>query len=107
MQLMKIVIKYPREFRKGGKNMENIYDGALHDITDKISDAHITVNSSGFNNDEILTVVRENGRKDYHILLLLKGGCKVFYENEVFDFLVFYLVLYTPGQKQKYIQGTV
>ena len=64
-----------------------IHDGKYMDSTDEKSDEYLKINSAGIQNlSSDCTVIRENGRKDYHILLLLKGGCKVFYENEVFDF---------------------
>lgn len=81
-----------------------IFDGKYMDSTDKESDEYIKINSAGIQNlSSDCTVIRENGRKDYHILLLVKGSCKIFYENEVFDFSEGNLVIYTPGQKQKYI----
>lgn len=83
-----------------------IYDGKHMDKTDEKSDEYIKINSAGIQNlSSSCTVIREDGRKDYHILLLIKGNCTVFYENEAFDFSEGNFVIYTPGQKQKYILG--
>ena len=53
-----------------------IYDGKHMDKTDEKSDEYIKINSAGIQNlSSSCTVIREDGRKDYHILLLIKGNC--------------------------------
>ncbi len=48
------------------------------------------------------TVLRPEGRQDYHILYVTEGYCDLTYEGEVYRLRVGDFALYSPGQPQQY-----
>lgn len=81
-----------------------IHDGSVSDRTNFSSDRYLQINSCGFHN--ILseqTILRRDGRKDYHILMVVNGRSRVWYENAFYDLEKGNFVIYTPGEKQEYI----
>lgn len=81
-----------------------IYYGNKFDTTDFASDKYIQINSCGFQEAPIeCTVVRRRGRLDYHILLTSKGICEAVFKDKVYNLGEGNLIIYAPGEKQKYI----
>lgn len=81
-----------------------IHDGNSMDRTDFSSDQYIKINSCGFQNMKNgCRIIRENGRQDYHILLLNAGGCRAFYDGESYELEKGNFVIYEPFGKQEYI----
>ena len=86
--------------------MDRIYDGSIHDITDFINDSDLFVNSCGIQQGIKVgrhTVIRELGRKDYHILFILRGKCTITIEGSEYEMGKNSFAVYYPHQKQKYI----
>ena len=81
-----------------------IHDGVLHDVTNFSSDKWLVINSCNIqhNNGQAFTVVRKNGRVDYHILYVAKGSCRCLYAEESRILNRGDFVLYPPGIAQRY-----
>lgn len=80
-----------------------LYDGNKFDTTDKKSDRFLEINSCGLQNVKSgYTVVRKNGRKDYHILLILNGKCSVLHNGRTYGLDSGNFVIYAPNEEQKY-----
>ena len=80
-----------------------IWDGNSRDITDLASNKYLMINSCAIqNNSADFTVVRKQGRKDYHILLIESGRCEVDFQNKKHTLLPGNLVIYYPGEYQQY-----
>ena len=80
-----------------------IHDGNLKDVTNFSTDKYLKINSCGFQNAESpFTVVRKIGRKDYLILLISQGNCEVLHKGKTFSLGTGNLVIYAPGEEQKY-----
>ena len=69
----------------------------------------LTVNSVGINTvgrggviRTDYTTLRAGGRRDWHLLLLMRGCCHATYEGENFDLYAGDALIYAPGQAQKY-----
>ena len=82
--------------------MDKIYDGALRDKYDRASEKPLVVNSIGLHKDGRLTVVREKGRLDYHLIYVKEGQLYVEYEGGEYILEKGGFVIYTPGQRQYY-----
>lgn len=80
-----------------------LYDGTKLDTTNRAVTAYLKVNSCGFQNvASDYTVIRKNGRKDYHILLVLDGTAKVLHNNKYHTLSGGNLVIYAPDNEQFY-----
>lgn len=84
--------------------MDKIYNGAVHDTTDFADDSELYVNSCGIQKgvNGRYTVIRENGREDFHIIYVVRGSCTVIYEGKEYILEPNSFVVYYPHQKQKY-----
>lgn len=82
-----------------------IYDGEKLDTTNFISDKYFEINSCGVQNVSLdfSVTIREKGRVDYHLLFISKGCCEVFYRGESYILQSGDMVVYPPGESQKYI----
>lgn len=81
----------------------SVWDGNAKDTTDCISEKFLQINSCGFQNAlPDFTVIRKKGRCDYHILLMNSGRCEVRYGDKTYTLMPGNLVVYPPGEAQKY-----
>lgn len=87
-----------------------IYDGSLNDKTNFTSSEFIEINSCNIQQSQkkALTVVRNSGRVDYHILYVAQGECLCLYDGEEKMMKKGEFVIYPPKVKQQYIfmEGT-
>lgn len=82
--------------------METWY-GNLYDKTNFTADKFLQINSCGFQNTPAgYTVIREDGRYDYHILLINSGKCKALHKNKLHTLTAGNLIIYAPGEEQNY-----
>lgn len=84
-----------------------IYDGKTSDTTNRETDRFLQINSAGNQNvtgDEI-TVIRENGRLDYHILLVCGGELVALHRKQPYKLRAGGLVVYAPNEAQSYTLG--
>jgi len=80
-----------------------IWDGSKLDTTDFKSENFLKINSCGFQHTPAdYTVVRNSGRSDYHILLVMSGVCEVWFKDKAYTLGKGSLFLYAPGEKQNY-----
>ncbi len=83
-----------------------IWDGSL-DASNFYSNNYLQVNSCGIQrHDKGLTVIREYGRDDYHIVLMLSGECQIEYDNKAYVLKRGDYVMYPPHIKQFYSYPT-
>lgn len=84
--------------------MEGIQHFAWQDTTNFFSPEYLHVNSSGRQNcnGRAFSLLRENGRVDYHILYIIKGYCTLQYAGQKRTLLPGDGVLYKPGERQEY-----
>lgn len=84
--------------------MAIIYNGEISDTTNFVTNKYIHINSCGFQNTQAdYTVVRKNGRQDYHILLLNNGGCQATHNGKEYTLSPGNIMLYFPNEPQQYI----
>ncbi len=77
--------------------------GNLYDTTNFTTDRYLQINSCGFQNVSAgYMVIRENGRYDYHILLMNSGTCEVLHKDKLYALTAGNLVIYAPNEKQQY-----
>lgn len=68
------------------------------------SDKYMRVNNCGVQTRTgNFTVTRNDGWRDYHILYIVSGKCIVFHNGKEHTLLSGGIVLYAPGEAQKYI----
>lgn len=80
-----------------------VFDGNQSDTTNFVSDRYLQINSCGYQNIKPdYTVIRRNGRKDYHILLISSGLCEVLFDGGIYTLHNGNLVIYAPGEEQRY-----
>ena len=80
-----------------------IYD-EKNDVSNVRSHKFIQINGCGFQNmSSDFLVVRENGRRDYHILLINKGLCIAEHKGTQYTLSPGNLIIYEPTEKQKYM----
>ena len=81
-----------------------IYDGSIRDTTNYCSNEYITINSCNIRRSggKAYTVIREQGRVDYHILYVVEGECSCLYEGATALMTKGNFVIYLPGEKQRY-----
>jgi len=84
--------------------MENIMYYGWQDTTNVFSAEHLKINSCGkqTENKRGFSLLRENGRVDYHILYVLEGKCQARHEGREFLLKPGEGILYHPGQRQQY-----
>lgn len=72
--------------------------------SEKESDRYLEVNSCAkqFLSDRDYTMLRKDGRKDYHILYITNGFCMVEFDNREFKVGAGNIILFKPYEKQKY-----
>ena len=81
-----------------------IHNGNIMDTTDERSDKYLKINSCGIQKIRTdYTVLREQGRSDYHILVILSGGCVAEINGEICRLMAGDFLIYYPGEAQKYI----
>ncbi len=84
--------------------MAIIYNGEISDTTNFVTDKYININSCGFQNtQQDYTVVRKNGRRDYHILLLNNGSCRATHNGKQYVLSPGNIMLYFPNEPQQYV----
>lgn len=82
--------------------MLRIYDGS-RDLTNFVSEKFLEINSVGSQIMPKGTVtVRNNGRVDYHIFLILEGKYKISHLDKEYTLTAGNLALYYPGERQRY-----
>ena len=80
-----------------------VWDGSKKDTTNYSTDKYLQINSCGFQNASSgYTTVRKKGRLDYHILLITSGICEVLHKDKLHELTSGNLVVYAPGEEQKY-----
>ncbi len=81
----------------------NIYDGSIKDKYNFPPKQYLQINSCGFQIAKTgFTVVRQNGRDDYQLLLILSGTCQVEYDGKKYTMEKGNFLLYPPNIKQYY-----
>lgn len=65
-------------------------------------DRYLRVNSCGFQRNTCFRLLRENGRSDYHILLITEGSVEAEYDNKMYTLKNGNILIYEPGEKQRY-----
>lgn len=80
-----------------------VWNGNLKDTTNFVTDKYLQINSCGFQSKlSDHTIIRKNGRCDYHILLINSGICEAFYQDKLYTLKPGNLIIYAPGEEQKY-----
>ena len=79
------------------------WDGNVYDRTNFTTDKYLQINSCGFQSISLPnTIIRKNGRKDHHILLIDSGTCEVLHKNKSYTLSRGNLVIYAPNEEQRY-----
>lgn len=80
-----------------------VWDGNKNDKTNFAADKYLQINSCGFQNTLTEhTVIRGEGRNDYHILLINSGVCEALHKDKLYKLTAGNLIIYAPGEEQKY-----
>ena len=81
-----------------------IYNGKLQDTTNYFVNEWIAINScnTNRNNGQSVTVIRKDGRVDYHILYVAGGSCVCLYDGRESVLWRGDFVLYPPETEQRY-----
>lgn len=80
-----------------------IWNGNLHDTTNFISKNYLQINSCGVQNaDADYTVVRSNGRVDYHLLLIICGQCEATHNGKKYLLTHGDVIVYYPNEPHYY-----
>ena len=66
------------------------------------SDRYLSANSCGFQFHQGHTILRKNGRSDYHILYIFSGSCVIHFAEKRYRISPGNFVLYYPHQMQRY-----
>lgn len=83
--------------------VRGLWDGNAKDASNFHSDKYLQINSCGYQNTLAgCTIVRKKGRYDYHILLISIGTCEVLYNGKTYTLKPGNLVIYFPGEEQRY-----
>lgn len=69
---------------------------------DYASDKYINVNSCGCRHNFDYTIIRKNGRLDYHLLYICSGKCRAQYDGIEYLLTPGDFIIYYPGQTQMY-----
>lgn len=83
---------------------EELHIGELHDKPFPETENYLKINTCGAQRmaGKAYRVIREKGRKDFHILYVETGACHVYFEGVHAELLKGQYILYAPGQKQEY-----
>ncbi len=70
----------------------------------KTSDKSLLINTCGFQDHrhDGCSIMRKNGRVDYHFLFVSKGSCKVLLNGEIADMYEGEMLIYYPAEQQWY-----
>lgn len=80
-----------------------IYDGDRLDTTNFITHKYLQINSCGFQNAVTdYTLIRRNGRRDFHILLINSGGGEVLHNGMLYTLDKGNFIIYAPCEAQRY-----
>lgn len=80
-----------------------LYDGNRRDLYDLAPEKYLQINSCGFQNlKENYTVLREQGRGDYQLLLVESGVCEAEFDGAVYRLSAGNILLYPPHARQRY-----
>ena len=81
-----------------------IYNGNLRDTTNRSSDKYIEINSCNVQRSggRAHTVIRKDGRVDYHLLFVAEGECSCFYKGVDYLMKSGDFVIYPPCAEQRY-----
>lgn len=81
-----------------------IYNGSLRDTTNRRSEKYIEINSCNFQHShgKSHTVIRREGRVDYHVLFISEGECECLYNGREYLMKSGDFVVYLPNEEQKY-----
>lgn len=80
-----------------------IYYGNQFDTTNFATDKYLQINSCSYQNSSpMYTVIREEGRLDYHILLINSGVCEALHKERLHTLTAGNLIIYAPGEEQRY-----
>ncbi len=84
------------------ESVERYY--SWQDTTNFFSPEYLHVNSSGRQHCDgrAFSLLRENGRVDYHILYIVEGYCTLHYAGQTRTLLPGDGILYKPGERQEY-----
>ena len=81
-----------------------IWYGNKSDISDFKSQRFLQINNCGIQSAKAdVTVIRENGRSDYHILFITGGTCTATHGGNIYKLVAGDVVVYYPHEEQKYI----
>lgn len=69
---------------------------------DYASDKYINVNSCGCRHNFDYTIIRKNGRLDYHLLYICSSKCRAVYDGVEYVLTSGDFIIYYPGQTQMY-----
>ncbi len=87
---------------KGGINM-SIYYGSLNDKSNVSPSKYFQINSCGVQDSKNgYSVLRENGRVDYHLLLIESGECHAEYDGKNYILKTGDFIFYPPRMKHLY-----
>lgn len=82
----------------------SFWDGNKNDISNFPTDKYLKLNSCGYQNPQSEhTVVRKNGRVDYHILMIISGMCEALHDGKTYTLTDGNMIVYAPGEEQKYV----
>ena len=83
---------------------EYVHIGEIHDLPFSESSNYLSVVSCNAQRLNALPyrVIREKGRKDFHILYAESGYCRVYFDGQYYKLAPDQFILYYPGQKQEY-----
>ncbi len=84
--------------------MKTTYHGNIGDINNYFSDKFLEINHCGISNYKFgdYTTIREQGRLDYQLIYIRKGKIYVQFGEETITVTAGNVVLYHPGDPQKY-----
>ncbi len=79
-------------------------EGVEHNENNKTSDKSLLINTCGFQNHmhDGCSIMRKNGRVDYHFLFVSKGHCKALLCGEIVDIYEGEMLIYYPAEQQWY-----
>lgn len=96
----------PSYYKISCKKEENYMRTIKNDyiLPSKNNSPILHINTCGLQSfDDSLTVIRENGSKDFHLLYIKSGYCTVHFKSEIRKLRAGEFVFYFPNTKQKYI----
>ena len=85
--------------------IRKVYDGEIHDISNKTTAAFLAVNSCGVHLESSWKTVRRHGRRDWHLLYVESGEMAAVVDGKQYEVHSGGMILYPPGQRQEYWQN--